>query len=473
MAERFKFQTLANSSGTVANVFIHGYSAGHVLRDRRLLARSVPTSLQGSVNICAFWNSGHWADADAGLSGLLKIGSGVSHAAFGSVGGATSHFLRARRRAEYMGAVLLSQLDDYLLTRHREVRSVNLIGHSLGGRVVLHAVKSIKRLSRLAVNDVLLLAAAAEVAGDEAARLARLVDGRLMNAYSTSDNVLRLNVGEVSLGRRNVEPFEGFEMNDFGHTAYWPKLNEVMAKVRFAGYVPSPDAQASCANRLDSVRNDIDVYDVLDGSPVGYTREAMKHLNTSRWASKKVNEAGLAYTFVDELQRVAGSCLANAARGRGICYAGILDMLADHYGLRDQCWECGNMVEMEALLVQAFFTHAFGPLHPLASTPWASASLASPETYFRQVDALAQRLTLVSGFKASRSTGMSMSPAATLGGTSTVRELAEKWVRKSVNEVSRVVTHAKTALRPGFSALIPAVAIVFYARLKLGDESLM
>jgi hypothetical protein len=38
--------------------------------------------------------------------------------------------------------------------------------------------------------------------------------------------------------------------------------------------------------------------------------------------------------------------------------------------------------------------------------------------------------------------------------------------------VGRVITNVKTALKPGYSALIPAVAIIFYARVKLGNDGL-
>lgn len=38
--------------------------------------------------------------------------------------------------------------------------------------------------------------------------------------------------------------------------------------------------------------------------------------------------------------------------------------------------------------------------------------------------------------------------------------------------VGRVITKFKTALKPGYSALIPAVAIIFYAQVKLASDGL-
>ncbi len=39
--------------------------------------------------------------------------------------------------------------------------------------------------------------------------------------------------------------------------------------------------------------------------------------------------------------------------------------------------------------------------------------------------------------------------------------------------VQRVFTRFSTALKPGYSALIPTAAIVFYARVTLDDDALM
>ena len=44
MNPHFKFRTLPKACGTVANIFIHEYSAGHDLQDRRLLVSGIPAS---------------------------------------------------------------------------------------------------------------------------------------------------------------------------------------------------------------------------------------------------------------------------------------------------------------------------------------------------------------------------------------------------------------------------------------------
>ena len=138
-----------------------------------------------------------------------------------------------------MGVVLLEQLKEYLRCNHPQIETINLIGHSLGSRVVVSSLRNFTNRQQLAINDVLLMAAAVEVTSIEARQLRGLLQGRLINAYSKADKTLLLNWGETCLGRNEVEHFESIEMNDFGHTDYWERLPEVLAATRFKACTPS------------------------------------------------------------------------------------------------------------------------------------------------------------------------------------------------------------------------------------------
>ncbi|WP_223537622.1 DUF726 domain-containing protein [Pseudomonas sp. GL-B-16] len=253
MPQLFRFQTSpsANSNTTEANIFVHGYSAGHSDQDKKLLLEKIPDQLSNYTNIFAFWPSNHylhfdksslWALGTAGLSS----GTGSTAGSFGYWGLAGSfakdrmkNFTEARSRAERMGLVLLEQLKEYLRCNHPQVETINLIGHSLGGRVVISSLRSFTNRQQLAINDVLLMAAAVEVTAVEARQMRGLLQGRLINAYSKTDRTLLLNWGETCLGRNEVEHFESIEMNDFGHTDYWERLPEVLAETRFKACTPS------------------------------------------------------------------------------------------------------------------------------------------------------------------------------------------------------------------------------------------
>lgn len=247
MINAFSFQAspIANPSTTEANIFVHGYSAGHSDEDKKLLLDKIPGQLRHYTNIFAFWPSNHYLHFDKsslmafGTVGLsLMTGGLASPLAYSSLAGSFAKdrrksFTDARSRAERMGAVLLEQLGEYLRHNHPQIETINLIGHSLGGRLVVNSLKTFTKKQRLAINDVLLMAAAVEVTPDEAQQMRGLLQGRLINAYSKADRTLLLNLGETCLGRNEVEHFESVEMEDFGHTHYWERLQDVLNKTKF------------------------------------------------------------------------------------------------------------------------------------------------------------------------------------------------------------------------------------------------
>lgn len=239
MSRRFTFSSLSTEhfSSNEANIFIHGYSAGHTVEDRNTLLASIPESIRHHTNIFAFWPSSHFSRLNGNsihvLSNSTRVHWGLGAAAL--VGDRTLHFLRIRSRAEEMGEILLDQLSEHLRKYHLGVDTINLIGHSLGGRLVISCLKtlSIGQRHPLVINDVLLMAAAATVEPDAAQSMRGVVKGRLINAYSKSDWTLFMNPGEVCLGRNPAEHFENIKIKDFGHGDYWKKLPHVLTHVRF------------------------------------------------------------------------------------------------------------------------------------------------------------------------------------------------------------------------------------------------
>jgi energy-coupling factor transporter ATP-binding protein EcfA2 len=245
MSRLFTFSSLRNESdeSNQANIFIHGYSAGHNVEDRQTLLASIPESIRSHTNIFAFWPSSHFSRFNRTSKTLLQASTHVSLPIGAAVAAVDrgSHFWKIRSRAEEMGESLLDQLSDYLRAHHLGINTVNLIGHSLGGRLVISSLRRLVtvRSHALAVNDVLLMAAAASVEPAEAHQIRSVLKGRLINAYSKSDWTLLMNAGEVCLGRNEVEHFENIQIAGFGHSDYWKQLPEVLTQVRFR--TPSPD----------------------------------------------------------------------------------------------------------------------------------------------------------------------------------------------------------------------------------------
>ena len=63
MSRRFTFSSLSaeHCGSNEANIFIHGYSAGHTVEDRNTLLASIPESIRNHTNIFAFWPSSHFS----------------------------------------------------------------------------------------------------------------------------------------------------------------------------------------------------------------------------------------------------------------------------------------------------------------------------------------------------------------------------------------------------------------------------
>ncbi|WP_024691659.1 DUF726 domain-containing protein [Pseudomonas tremae] len=471
MENHFKFLTLPKTSGEVANVFIHGYSSGHDLDDRRMLANSIPGALRQSVNILAFWPSSHFTQMDNRSRGLLMAAARVHPLAGAAAlaGDRVVHFARIRNRARDMGKVLLAQLDRYLFEHHPGVKRVNLIGHSLGGRLLISALKHLEQPLEhgLVVDDVLLMAAAVRIEPGEAQAFKQKISGRLINAYSSDDHVLLLNLGEKSLGRTPVEHFENVRMPGYRHHHYWRRLHEVLIATGFSGCEGLKTGVALLPTTTrDPVLQDTWLHDVLARSPDYVLEAAIRHLRSSRWTRLKETEANRTYAFVREFQLVAGHFLINAARRRGVPYTRVLGMLARQYGLDAALHQCATVVEVEELLLKTFFRHAFNNEHPLVQMPRASVGAMGWEVYAAHVDALAERLTVAAFFKPVLPDTRALpekAPGSIKGLLGAIRQAP----------VQRLLTHFGTALRPGYSALIPTVAIVFYARVTLDDDALM
>ncbi|MGA9219623.1 MAG: DUF726 domain-containing protein, partial [Pseudomonas graminis] len=223
----FVFREIPPVGGSVANVFVHGYSAGHDLDDRYKLVGSLPKQVPGSINIFAFWDSGHISK----LSGLEKtvltrLAWGNPIAGLGALTASRAkHFFDMRSQAEVVGKTLLAELDAYLVNRLPYIEQVNLIGHSLGGRVLVTAMRELiknRDNDSLKIDNVILMAAAVDVTPMEAEAFVRRVEGDIYNAYSRDDSVLKLNIDEDSIGRRCVKGLVCVEMlhdtgKGFGH----------------------------------------------------------------------------------------------------------------------------------------------------------------------------------------------------------------------------------------------------------------
>lgn len=231
------------AGGASVNVFIHGYRSmttdGEVEKAKR---RIVATGVAGESYLLR-WMAGRWSESAtvAGLRTAYRVGRATRLlspwallADAGVVGvHEVAQFKRMERRAEQVGAGLAEQI-----AAVAGGRPVNLIGHSLGGRVVHHGLASVAA-EQLRVHDVVLLAAAADLdAADWPACVAR-VRGRVYNIYSRKDRVLWMTPDfRRRVGARPMPPFriEGEprvvnqHAEGIGHVQHWTHLAELLPR---------------------------------------------------------------------------------------------------------------------------------------------------------------------------------------------------------------------------------------------------
>ena len=87
MPQPFHFQTSPSASPntTEANIFIHGYSAGHSDQEKKLLLEKIPDQFSNYTNIFAFWPSNHYLHFDK--SSLWALGTAGLSSGVGSTAG--------------------------------------------------------------------------------------------------------------------------------------------------------------------------------------------------------------------------------------------------------------------------------------------------------------------------------------------------------------------------------------------------
>lgn len=231
------------------NVFVHGYRSLNSPAQLDAAVRRIASLGLPGRSFLLNWASGSWRQAfrDAGvtLAGLRTAYrvARLRHALApwmllvdaGAVGLAEVAAYRAmERRAGRIGPTIAPLLRD-----SAGGRVVNLIGHSLGARVV-HQLLAGGDLSGFTIGDVVMLAGAADLGSDDWPACLHRIDGQLFNGYNPSDRVLRLT---PDLRRRvGQAPFEAPASSDatnivnrrldgVSHVDFWTKIDRVLPRV--------------------------------------------------------------------------------------------------------------------------------------------------------------------------------------------------------------------------------------------------
>lgn len=203
------------------NVFVHGYGTIGDQDEFNSLAGLILAAQPAGRVYLLFWKSGHWNP------------SHITHVA--TCGGAALfkfvEFKLFESKAERLGMRFLMHLSRIL---HATEYPINLIGYSLGARVVHYAL-AVNDWSNYRLHDVILLGGAADADDDDWPHCAKKLKGKIYNAWSPCDQVLKIKPDcRPAIGRLGILWAHPKIVNRrylFGHQEYLDNLEYVLSRL--------------------------------------------------------------------------------------------------------------------------------------------------------------------------------------------------------------------------------------------------
>lgn len=242
----YNILSIQQKQSSCANIFFHGYTAVTSEEDIKELKQCVPI-IDNQDCLFVHWDSGNikqtvsdiFSDVVKKLpskkpsSFKEKIFSRAKDLAITATKEMLVDFIVAQKKSDALALNLAAILDNCESSHSYD--NINLIGHSLGARIVLQAICSLPEDYRTKIRNVVLMGAAIGWQKEFEQGLKNITNLRLFNLYSTNDLAL---LGKPRLARcigRSIIPespqYRIFNIHceGFGHTDYWPQfmhLNE-------------------------------------------------------------------------------------------------------------------------------------------------------------------------------------------------------------------------------------------------------
>ncbi len=240
------------------NVFIHGYKAIGTSEQFAAAAELILAARPAGRVYFLHWKAGDWSTTRAVLAArnayraarVAKLTNPWSYVIDVGLVAATeiAQFKLMERRSTELGKDLKRFLNGIPDVQSQEI---NLIGHSLGARVIHSALANID-WSDYQINDCVFLAGAADLNADNWPQCLAQIRGRLFNGYTKNDPVLsitpdlRRRVGNCPMPDVWIDDRNKIVNKNCGrttHTDFWNRLEFLLPKV-WEGYRRKPAPRA-------------------------------------------------------------------------------------------------------------------------------------------------------------------------------------------------------------------------------------
>ncbi len=228
--------------GNRLNLFIHGYSAIVNEASEHNIIRNINQS-STPKSLLYLWSSGSLVKHFVSTEQMLDILVGLKNTTILTVKKTEElfmHFKENQNKAEIIGAsCLLQDLSKLLETHNTSYPQINLIGHSLGARMICSAIKENPDLcKRLNIHNIVFLGGAAPIQNDWE-DITDCISGNIYNFYSKIDVALMFKPDmEKNLGRYEIPTHEKTKNKihniqvKYHHWTYWENLGDIQKTVQ-------------------------------------------------------------------------------------------------------------------------------------------------------------------------------------------------------------------------------------------------
>ena len=473
------FLLCGEPQGDVLNLYVHGYSA---FFNRQQLGnfKQQLASIEGSTNLMLFWPAGHFLEnLFAPFKDVISamLGGGGLGAAVG-VGKAIAYFLdhykSVETRVDEVANTLLPELASYLHAESLTVRRINLIGHSLGARILVKSVLASPEVAReLPLNNLLLMGGAICTSSpwDE---VSAPLKGRVINCHSSKDWALAIKPDtERCIGRYAIDVTPALKakvtnvhLATFDHAAYWPQLKTV---VQYTDLLQERRGLIRADLRSSEVRfaeEDVELFPALVQARPEELKFLAELMAQKRSASidADVREP---LKLAIELQRMGGDSFMNLARGHGVSYRQIAEDVAQRLAIKfDEPLETVVLADIEAQVAEKLieqYKQKLSSADRQAFDAELKAAAQKEQGLFNRIDIGRSATTALSGTALAGLTGFMLRRGAAT---------AIPVVGQALAAAMLLVTGVRAFSGPAYSITTLAVLVIGVIRQRMEREAL-